>query len=141
MQDQPSAPPSILLVEDNRGDVELLHEAFRRSELAADLSVASDGDQAIQIIDQMERGERPLPKLVILDLNIPKKNGHEVLEYLRSTVRCRDLAVVVLTSSEAPVDQKSVAAKGVKQYMIKPSNLAAFMEIGSAIKAVLEPEA
>lgn len=102
--------------------------------------MAYDGDQAIAFIDQMESGNRPLPKLVILDLNIPKKNGHEVLAYLRRTVRCKDLVVVVLTSSEAPVDQQSVAAQGVRRYMIKPSDLAAFMEIGSVIKAALDSE-
>ena len=115
----------------------LLRESFQRHNLDANLVVAVNGQQAIDMIDEIEGGIREIPGLVILDLNVPKRSGHEVLRHLRQTSRSRRIPVVVFTSSENHGDRKSAFALGVEDYLVKPSNLTEFMQIGSVIKRVL----
>src|SRR5689334_15005864 len=73
----------ILIIEDNKADVHLLREAIDAAGIPADLNVISDGEKAIEFIDQIDNGDAPCPALVLLDLNLPRRTGSEILEYLR----------------------------------------------------------
>jgi CheY-like chemotaxis protein len=128
----------ILLVEDNRSDVFLLREAIAAAGVPADLHVVSDGEWAIEFIDQMDAGEDVLcPSLVILDLNLPKRTGAEVLEYLRQSGKFRNIPVLIVTSSDSEEDRARAIQLGAAGYFRKPSAYEAFLKIGEVVKDIL----
>ena len=122
----------ILLVEDNPADVELTLHALKSERLANHIEVARDGEQALDYI--FCRGayagrdfHRP-PRLVLLDLKLPKVNGHEVLRAIKSDPRTRAIPVVVLTSSKDERDLVQSYHLGVNSYIQKPVDFAQFRE-------------
>lgn len=130
--------PHILLVEDNPGDVELLRMAFQRARLECDLTVIADGQQALAYVQRRvgrEPGSRP--DLAILDLNIPKNDGLEILEAIRAADDFKGVPVVVLTSSASPRDAARVRELGAAKHLTKPMDLDGFMEVGNVVKGVL----
>lgn len=106
----------ILLVEDNPNDAELTLRALRKSNLGARLAIARDGAEALEYL----MGDRPQPKVVFLDLKLPKIDGIEVLRRLRSDDRTHSLPVVVLTSSQEERDITQCYKLGVNSYVVKP---------------------
>jgi DNA-binding response OmpR family regulator len=110
----------LLMVEDNPGDVLLVREAICRSPIEADLLTAYDGEQALRFLTD----SRLRLDLILLDLNIPKFSGHELLERFRSNVA----PVIVLTSSVNPNDRKRAIESGAKDYIVKPSDLDEFLD-------------
>lgn len=111
----------ILLVEDNSGDVLMVREAIRTSSVPADVLIAYDGEQALRFLNELHFR----PDLIILDLNVPKFNGLEILERYRN----HDGApVIVLTSSINPSERKRAFELGVREYIVKPSDLEAFLK-------------
>ncbi len=139
-RDEESAPSvQILLVEDNAGDVLLIKESLKEHGLTGDLSVVSDGERALLFINEIDSDDGlPCPGLIILDLNIPKRNGREVLKRIReSSSRCNNVPVVILSSSNAPVDREETARLGANRYICKPSSLTQFMEVGALLKETL----
>ena len=127
--------PRILIVEDNPGDVELLRMAFKRAQLDCDLTVIADGREALIYV--RDPGAI-LPDLAILDLNVPKNDGLEILEAIRTTDRYTPVPVMVLTSSSSPGDAARVQALGVTRHVTKPLELEQFLEVGRIVKQVLE---
>jgi DNA-binding response OmpR family regulator len=128
-----------LLVEDNPADVFLIREAILCHSLQLDLFVVSDGDEACEFIDSAERdseGSR-WPELVLLDLNLPKRSGREVLVRLRQIAAWSTVPVVILTSSDLPDDRNALAAMGANRYFCKPSTYGEFLKIGAIIKEFL----
>ena len=102
---QQSKPAEILLIEDNPGDVELIHEALQSGKVLNRISVATDGEMATAFLNRARGFEdAPQPDLILLDLNLPKKDGFEVLEEIRKHPEMSCIPVVVLTSSEAGRD-------------------------------------
>ena len=100
-----SRPAEILLVEDNPGDVELIHEALRSGKVANRISVATDGEAAMAFLNRSSGFETaPRPDLILLDLNISKKDGFEVLKEVRALPDVSRVPVVILTSSQADCD-------------------------------------
>jgi CheY-like chemotaxis protein len=100
-----SRPAEILLVEDNPGDVELVHEALQSGRVLNRLSVATDGEAALAFLNRADGFETaPRPDLILLDLNIPKKDGFEVLKEIREHPLVSRIPVVVLSSSQADRD-------------------------------------
>src|SRR5207249_771920 len=97
----------ILLVEDAEPDVFLVREALRQAGLNVDLRVFDDGEKAVDFIDALDRGDNGhlTPHLVLLDLNLPKRTGEQVLERMRKSPRCGDLPVIIVTSSDSPKDK------------------------------------
>ena len=129
----------ILLVEDNPGDVILIREMLREHGLRGELSVLGDGDIACEFIGRLDRDLGiPCPGLLILDLNLPRRSGREVLKMLRESDRCSKIPVVILSSSSAPKDRDAVAALGADTYIQKPISLEEFMQIGAILKQVLQ---
>ena len=105
----------ILLVEDNPNDAELALRALRKSEVGARVAIARDGAEAVEYL-----ASRPKPKVVFLDLKLPKIDGMEVLRRLRADERTRSVPVVVLTSSMEERDINECYRLGVNSYVVKP---------------------
>ncbi len=129
----------ILLVEDNPGDVRLSEEALKESNLVYDLNVVVDGTKAMTFLRREEGySQVPRPDVVILDLNLPGKNGLEVLEDIRSDEALRDIPIIILTSSESDLDVLMAYKKQANAYLVKPSNLKQFGEVIDAIVALCQ---
>jgi CheY-like chemotaxis protein len=126
----------VLLVEDNEADIRLTREALREPGPPVRLSAVGDGEQALAFL-RREQGyagaERP--DLVLLDLNLPRKNGLEVLDELRADPELASLPVIVLTSSSAEHDVKACYERGARSYVVKPGDLDAFMDMIGALRS------
>lgn len=130
---------SLMLVEDSPADVYLVKEAMREEGLDCDLKVAEDGEMAIQIIDRVDQdAETPAPKLALLDINVPKKNGTQVLQRLRRSPRCGKIPVVMISSSDSPAERQRAFDLGATDYFRKPSSLKEFMQLGKLIRRLHE---
>lgn len=128
----------IILVEDNPADVFLVQEAIAMYHVMANLQVIRDGEEAIRLISCADADENaPCPALFLLDLNIPTKNGEEVLEHIRKSKRCGNTPVVVVTSSDSPLDRTKAEHLGANRYFRKPTDLDAFLQIGEVVKEML----
>lgn len=124
----------ILLVEDNEDDIELTRRAFDRSRLANELVVARDGADAVRYLLGSENDEpRPVPQLILLDLQLPRLDGFEVLRRIRSHERTRLVPVVVLTSSSEDRDRVQSYELGVNSYIQKPVDFEKFVEAVSQL--------
>jgi len=131
-------PRTVLLVEDNPTDVFVIREAIARSGLKLNLRIASNGEEALRYLRDLARAEKPAcPALVLLDLNLPKVGGIEVLQHLRNSSLCSRMPVIVVTSSTAEADRAAVRRLGAEAYFQKPTSLAAYMELAEVIKRVL----
>ncbi len=137
---------SILLVEDNAGDVRLTREALREADVSVELTAVPDGEQALAFL----RGEgahagAARPDLILLDLNLPKKNGVEVLEEIKRDPDLRRTPVIMLTTSSSARDIAACYDHGVNCYVVKPLDLDDFTRLVQAINgfwfevAVLPP--
>ena len=114
----------ILLVEDSDDDAELTIRAIKSNKIANRIELVRDGVEAIAYLDS----ERPLPRLVLLDLKLPRMNGLDVLRKIRSNPRTRVLPVVVLTSSREEPDIASAYELGVNSYIVKPVEFEGFVK-------------
>ena len=127
----------ILLVEDNPDDVELTRLAFAEAGEPHRLHVVSDGAEAVDYLlargRHADRDGADLPALVLLDLNLPKLNGREVLQAIRAEPATRSLPVVVLTTSAEPFDVDKVYALGANSYIQKPVDFDRFIEAARQI--------
>jgi DNA-binding response OmpR family regulator len=124
----------VLLIEDNEADVFLVREAIRAANLQIDLQVLGDGEKAIRYIEEMDRNPpRFCPELVLLDINLPKISGAEVLQRLRTSKSCASASVLVVTSSDSAHDRQLMAELGASAYFRKPSNYEDFMKLGEII--------
>ena len=124
-------PKEILLVEDNPDDVELTRIAFEEAKVANLLRVVGDGAEALDYLfargKHADRDPTSLPSLLLLDLNLPKLDGREVLQAIRSNEATRTLPVVVLTTSAEPFDVGASYALGVNSYIRKPVDFEQFV--------------
>ncbi|HUW50645.1 MAG TPA: response regulator [Sulfuricella sp.] len=125
----------ILLVEDNPGDVRLTREAMKEARIAVNLNVANDGLEAMKMLRQeAPYGNLPLPDLVLLDLNMPKMDGREVLRQIKFDDRLKHIPVVILTTSAAEKDIAQAYGMHANCYITKPVELEEFMEIVKSIE-------
>jgi len=123
-------PIEILLVEDNPGDVRLTQEAFRQNKIRNKLNVVNDGEQALAYL----RRQGPYagvarPGLILLDLNLPRVDGREVLAQIKSDPELRHIPVVILTTSQAEEDIVKSYALHANCYISKPVDLERFMQV------------
>jgi two-component system, chemotaxis family, response regulator Rcp1 len=119
-------PFEVLLVEDNPGDVVLIREALRDGSVPVRLSVAVDGDAALA---RLRRQDVPRPDLILLDLNLPRLNGREVLAAVKADPGLLCIPVVVLTSSEADSDVAASYDLHANCYIVKPSDLEQLLHV------------
>ena len=124
----------ILLVEDNAGDVRLTREALREADVDVELVAVPDGEQALAYLrrDGEFAGATP-PDLILLDLNLPKKNGLEVLEEVRRDTTLRRTPVIMLTTSSSARDIGACYELGVNCYVVKPLDLDEFTALIHAV--------
>lgn len=128
----------ILLVEDNPADVGLLRLAFKAAQLDCDLTVLEDGAEALLFIRHREDpGEASIPDLAVLDLNLPKNGGLEVLEAIRANSAFSGMPVAILSSSSSPRERAKIEEFGVDRFITKPLDLDGFLGIGSTLKSLL----
>ncbi|MCH8108658.1 MAG: response regulator [Chloroflexi bacterium] len=131
-----SRPVEILLVEDNPGDVRLTEEAFKEGKLSNNLSVAGDGVEALAFLRQEgEYASSPRPDLILLDLNLPLKSGHEVLREIKSDPAIRRIPVIILTTSSAEQDILSTYDLHANCHITKPVDLNQFIKIIQSIES------
>lgn len=120
----------ILLIEDNPGDVRLVEEALRENKLLNNLSVARDGVEALAFLRRAGKyAAAARPDLILLDLNLPRKSGHEVLREVKADDNLKRIPVVVLTTSEAEDDILDTYNHHANCYVTKPIGLVQFVEI------------
>ena len=124
----------VLLVEDSPGDVRLTQEAFRDANEAIHLHVASDGVEAMAFLrDEEAHIHAPRPDLILLDLNLPKMDGREVLAQIKEDERLKTIPTVILTTSDAEADIVKSYQLQANCYLIKPVQLAAFESLVKSI--------
>lgn len=129
-------PIEILLVEDNLGDVLLTREAFKEAKVLNNLSVVNDGVEALAYLRQQGSfSDSVRPDLILLDLNLPKKDGREVLTELKADERLREIPVVVLTTSQAENDIAQVYRAQANCYITKPVDLDQFVRAVHSIES------
>jgi chemotaxis family two-component system response regulator Rcp1 len=132
-------PPYILIVEDDSADVFLISEAISSANPNAELEVVSDGEKAIRLFEKIDSDDNlACPALVILDINLPKKNGGQVLRHMRNTRRCAAARVLVVTSSDSARDRETMAGLGADGYFRKPSDYEHFMKLGGLVRELLD---
>lgn len=130
MKDQSERQVEILLVEDDPGDVLMTREAFDDYKVRNNLHVVSDGVEAMAFLRQeREYADRPRPDLILLDLNLPKMDGREVLEAIKSDADLATIPVVVLTTSEAEDDVLGSYSRHANAYVTKPVDFVSFMRV------------
>lgn len=128
----------IVLVEDAEPDVILVREALEQSGLEFDLRVLDDGEQGVDFIENMDRDATiTRPHLFLLDLNLPKKSGGQILERVRQSPTCGQVPVVILTSSDSHKDKAQAASLKATGYFRKPSRLDEFMKLGPYVRDLL----
>jgi|SRR5579872_3184026 len=115
----------IFVIEDNLGDVLLIQEALNTRGIAAQVQVAADGEKAMQELYRMEGAS--VPQLIIIDLNLPRVNGMELLRSVRSSPKFAETAVMVLTSSKSPQDKVAAEGLGANLFISKPLTLDDFL--------------
>lgn len=126
----------VLLIEDNPGDALLLQEAFLEADLDFQISVACDGEVALNALDEcLSHQSNSCPDLIMLDLNLPKMNGHEVLKELKTRATLRSIPVIVLTSSRAERDVSTAYELHCNAYFCKPSTFSASVQL---IKVIMD---
>ena len=118
---------TILIVDDSEDDALLMRLAFARAEFSANLQIVPDGEDAVAYLEGQfpysDRGRFPLPTLILLDLNMPRKNGFEVMEWLRAQPEFRHLPIIVLTSSMRGSDVEKAFELGATSFFVKPGRV------------------
>lgn len=131
-------PELILLVEDNEDDAFFMKQALKDAEILNPLQVAEDGQQAVDYLAGAgkfaDRQKYPLPMVVFLDLKLPLKSGHEVLQWIRAQPQFQKLIVIVLTSSNEPVDLNRSYQLGANSFVVKPPTPVQLLELADAFK-------
>jgi CheY-like chemotaxis protein len=131
----------LLIVEDNRGDVFLVQEAIRAYNVPVEICIVEDGAEAMALVERADRdAEAFCPELVLLDLNLPKRNGLEVLRYIRQSRRCKSTPVIVLTSSDSSKDREESGKLGANRYFRKPNTFDQFLKVGAVLNEMIDAE-
>lgn len=131
---EPSRPRRILIVEDNPGDVRLIREALRDAKILITFQVASDGIEALDILfRQGDHRNAPRPDIIMLDLNLPKKGGWEVLQEIKLDSALKSIPIIILTASEAEEDIRRSYQLHANCYITKPGNLDDFLTVVKSV--------
>ena len=124
---------TVLLVEDNPRDVRLTQRAFEQANVPHELRVVRDGDEALTYLhregEYADADSSPRPDMILLDLNLPRMGGHELMQHVRQEVRFRQVPMVVLTTSGRPDDVRQAYDNGANAYLLKPVEFSRFTEV------------
>ena len=125
----------ILLVEENKGDQMIMQEAFQQANVSFDLDIVNDGIEAIDFLNREGEFQKALrPDLIILDLNLPRKSGREVLAYVKSDPRFQHLPVIVFSNSSSQKDICECYSLKVNAYVVKPARFQGFVDFAHMIR-------
>jgi DNA-binding response OmpR family regulator len=128
----------LLLAEDNPADVMLVGRAMEANHVPVKLLVVEDGEEALKFIDQIDSDPTmSCPSLLVLDLNLPRQSGADILRRARASKRLKNVPVVIFTSSDAPKDRETVARLGADRYFLKPTYYEDFLKLGGVINELL----
>jgi chemotaxis family two-component system response regulator Rcp1 len=131
----------IWIAEDNPADVYLIEEALRRHEFTYRLTIADNGEDMLNMIARLDRDpSESCPDLFLIDLNLPRRSGDEILARLRTSGRCAQVPAIVITSSDSPQDRARARELGASFYFRKPADLERFMAIGEIVRKFLEAQ-
>lgn len=126
------------MVEDNESDVFLIKEAIDNAGCSVTVHVVTDGEEAVRFFDRADQdATQPCPALVILDINLPKKQGNEVLKHMRRSRRCRHALILAVSTSDSNRDREQMQTLGANQYFRKPSDYEEFMRLGEIVQTLL----
>jgi CheY-like chemotaxis protein len=131
----------ILLAEDNDGDVFLVRRALEKRGLSHELVVAHNGEDALAWMEARLHNKESEPDLILLDLNLPRIDGAQLLSYIRKSDSFSRTPVIVLTSSDSPKDRQMALELGADLYFRKPTDLASFMDLGRIVEETLKSTA
>jgi chemotaxis family two-component system response regulator Rcp1 len=132
--DKIAPPVEILLVEDNRGDARLTREALKEGKVYNNLHWVKDGVEALEFLHRRgKHKDAPRPDIILLDLNLPKKDGREVLQEIKADDRLRRIPVVILTTSKAEEDVLKTYSLHANCYVTKPVDLEQFIKVVKSI--------
>jgi CheY-like chemotaxis protein len=126
-----SANIRILLIEDDQDDIELLQEALKENNVMADFDILMQGNKIVGWLEE----SRAVPDVAIMDLNLPKLHGREVLTLIKGHEKYRNVPVMVLTTSSQPEEKEYCLSKGAEEFLTKPSTTEGFMEM---VKTILK---
>jgi two-component system, chemotaxis family, response regulator Rcp1 len=131
----------IWIAEDNPADVYLIEEALRRHQFAYLLKTADNGEDMLNMIAKLDQDPSQVcPDLFMVDLNLPRRPGDEILARIRQSSRCAGVPVIVITSSDSPQDRARARDLGASFYFRKPADLEKFMAIGGIVRGFLETQ-
>lgn len=131
-----AAPIQILMVEDSGGDVILTMEALKDAKVANNISVVRDGEEAMDFLHRENKfASAPRPDLVLLDLNLPRRDGRQVLADMKSDPSLRSIPVVILTSSKTEEDVAKMYDLHANCYIVKPVDFHSLMEVVKSIES------
>ncbi|QLK25283.1 response regulator [Natrinema zhouii] len=133
MSSRVDKPIDVLLVEDDDGDVRLLREAFDQLDIETRIRVASDGEQAVTLLTDRGDEQRAVPDLVLLDLDLPRMNGLELLETLAAEPELARLPVLVLTKSTSVADVHASYELAANAYLTKPTTTEGYVKMVNAV--------
>lgn len=131
--------PVVLLVEDNPAEQNLARRSFNRSQIQADLRIVSDGEEALDYV--FRRGEfqdpveSPRPDIILLDLNLPKINGHKVLATIKQDRKLAKIPIIILTTSRKEDDVNLSYELGCNSFLIKPVDIEGFAEVLQSVES------
>jgi two-component system, chemotaxis family, response regulator Rcp1 len=135
MDASPATPLTIIMVEDNPVDVYLVRWVLTAHELPYELQVIDNGDHALNYVNQLAQQEHlRSPTIMLLDLNLPQRDGREILRQIKAIPQVADIRVVIVTGSNNPTDRRETLALGADAYFTKPNHLNEFMQLGDLIK-------
>jgi len=134
-----ASPIHILIVEDNQADAALIRRALARAGITAELHELNDGEKALRFFEAADADpQAPCPTLVLLDINLPRHQGGEILRSLRASKRCRGALVLVVTSSDSQRDRDEMNRLGADGYFRKPSSYVDYMMLGPQVRQLLD---
>jgi two-component system response regulator len=136
METAPCPPLTILIVDDNPVDVYLIKWVLDAHELPYELQVIDNGDDALDVFDQIAQQHSQSLTVILLDLNLPQRDGRELLRHVKSIPLGSDIRVVIVTGSTNPADQVETLALGADAFFVKPFHLTEFMQLGEIIKGL-----
>jgi CheY-like chemotaxis protein len=135
---QEASKDCILLVEDNPADVLIIRMALKQNGVDCDLVVMTDGEKALNHLETIQRTGASRPSLIVLDLNLPRLSGREVLEHIHRELRWNDVPVVILSSADSARDRQVTSELGARMHLRKPLGLTEFLAVGGVLKQLLE---